>query len=92
MPLGLAEASAFYFIQNGYLVVETDEDSAATKNYYLYVNRQGSWYIMRREALTSTTNEFKFCKGVSSYVTAWTNRATQTYDFPDVIFKDFTAQ
>lgn len=84
------DALNYYFAINGYMVVETDEDDAATYKYYLFVNKFGDWYLMRAEAISTTLTEYKFSKGSSAYATAWTNRATPTpaYAFPDVMFKD----
>ena len=80
----------YYFAVNGYMVVETDDAPAATYGYYLYVNKFGQWYLMRREAISSTAVEYRFTKGDLDYSTAWTNRINPVvaYNFPNVIFKD----
>jgi hypothetical protein len=85
-----ADTANYYFAFNGYIAVETDADPAATFMYYQFVNKAGHWYIMRSEAKSATLFEYKFTKGASDYVTAWTNRTTPAvaYAFPDVMFKD----
>ncbi len=84
-----ADWQSFYFAVNGYFVVETDQDSATSKYYFQYMNSKGQWYIMRQEALTSTTNEYKWVTGDPNTAggiaaaTAWTGRASLTYNFPN---------
>jgi hypothetical protein len=85
---GSAEALNFYFVQNGYLIVEQDANYSATYQYTQYTNRDGKWYLMRSEIISSTLTEYKYCKGDSAASTAWTNRASKTYGTPDSIFKD----
>lgn len=58
-----------------YQLVQDDEN--ATYEYYGYVKSDGSWCIKR---VTISTNYSEFVIGASAYATAWTNRASQTYD------------
>lgn len=58
-----------------YTLVQDDEN--ATYEYYGYVKSDGSWCIKR---VTISTNYSEFVIGASAYATAWTNRASQTYD------------
>ena len=54
----------------------TDLDSGGATQYYGYTDVDGAWYIMQ---LTGTTG--RYVKGTSGYTTAWTNRASQSYDY-----------
>ena len=89
-----ADTINFYFAQNGYVATEVDADSAATFMYYLYVNKFGSWYLMRQEAISATQYECKFAKGIATVGTdwrnsdIWTGRDTAVYAFVDAVFKD----
>ena len=61
-----------------------DQDN--TDPYYFgFINNEGQWYIMKQSTSGSVTS-YRYCKGSSGYATAWTNRATQTYDYLSVIF------
>lgn len=64
---------------DGYVISDLDE-AAATK-YYGFLTASGGWYILK---LTSTAA--RYVKGDSGYTTAWTDRATQTYDYYDAVF------
>lgn len=85
---GLGDNLSLYYALNGYVVIEKDEDTAATKQYYQYMNRLGEYYIMRQEIISSTLTEYKFFRGSSDYATNWTNRDSLSYGFPDNVFKD----
>lgn len=49
--------------------------------YYGFIKNDGSWYIMK-----DNNGEYRYAKGDDDYPTAWTNRATQTYDYFNEIF------
>ena len=89
-----ADTINFYFAQNGYVATEVDADSSATYMYYLYVNKFGSWYLMRQQAINATQYECKFAKGIAAIgtdwlnSTIWTGRVSATYAFADAVFKD----
>lgn len=57
----------------------------STPAYYGFVDKDGNWYIMK-EATSGSVKTYTYCKGTSGYATAWTNRATQTYDTYDNTF------
>ena len=59
----------------------TDIDSAGDTKYFGYTDKDANWYIRQ---LTGTTS--RYVKGSSGYTTAWTNRATQSYDYFYTIF------
>jgi hypothetical protein len=54
----------------------SDKEATATYKYFGFEDKDGNWYIMRK---TIATNKFEYVAGASSYSTAWTNRASQTY-------------
>jgi hypothetical protein len=58
-----------------------DLDDDAEPNYYGFVEPGGNWYILKEESKT-----YRYCKGSSGYSTAWTNRASQSYNYLDVTF------
>lgn len=62
---------------NNYSLVQFDDTSSASYEYYAYMNSSSSWYIKR---LTTATSLFEFTAPVAtSYSTGWTNRASLTY-------------
>jgi hypothetical protein len=56
----------------------TDTETGATNNYYGFVTLTGAWILMQENTLNGT---YRYINGASGYVTAWTNRATQSYDY-----------
>jgi hypothetical protein len=65
------------------MYITSDMDTAADSKYYGYVNTSGAWYIMKE---VTTAGSFRFTVGSSGYITAWTNRTTQTYTYFDLVF------
>ena len=59
-----------------YALVQDDDTSSASYEYYGYVDADQNWVIKR---VTISSNYSEFVTGTSGYATAWTNRATQTY-------------
>lgn len=63
----------------------SDIDSpSATVTYIGKIDRAGNWFIEKIDSTTGTT--FRFTKGTTGYTTNWTNRASLSYDYFDVIF------
>lgn len=60
---------------SAYTLVQDEE--TATYEYYGYVKADGSWCIKR---VTISTAYSQYVIGATDYTTAWTNRASQTYD------------
>ena len=60
-----------------------DIDEAASYNYYGYTDKDENWYIMREN---SGATEYRYVKGSGSYATAWSNRASQSYDYFHEVF------
>jgi hypothetical protein len=56
----------------------SDMDESADPRYYGFVDKTGSWYIMRQAV---STGQFRFASGSSGYVLAWTNKDSQSYDY-----------
>ncbi len=61
----------------------SDSDTTSDPAYYGFLNLLGAWYILR---LTTSTGEFRYANGASDYSTAWTNRASQSYNYYNVVF------
>lgn len=62
-----------------YEISDTDDD--AEPNYYGYLKSSGEWYIMKEES-----GAYRYVKGDDEYTTAWTDRASQSYDYFDEVF------
>lgn len=63
---------------DGYRIADIDD---ASPSYYGFTRTDGSWYILR-----NSSNAFRYVKGAANYSTAWTNRASQTFDYLSVVF------
>ena len=55
----------------------SDQEIGAT-SYYGYINPQGRWYIMKG-IITGAETNYTYTVGDSAYTTAWTARASLTY-------------
>lgn len=64
---------------DGYKISELDDSSPA---YYGFVRRDGAWFIMKE----GTGGDYRYSKGSSSFSTNWTNRASLSYNYFDVVF------
>jgi hypothetical protein len=62
-----------------------DVDADASPNYYGFIDAFGKWYILK-ETISTGADTYRYVKGSSGYTTAWTNRATQTYDYFSEVF------
>ena len=56
-----------------------DDGNDANANYYGFEASDGSWYIMKEDK-SSNPVVYTYSTGSSGYSTAWTNRASQSYD------------
>lgn len=65
----------------------SDKEATATYKYFGFEDADGKWYILRK---TIATNIFLYAAGASGYTTAWTNRASQSYDTFDNTFSPVT--
>lgn len=61
----------------------SDLDTAAAIKYFGYLTVTGAWYVLKFD---TTANTMRFVKGSGGYTTAWTNRATQAYDYLHNVF------
>ncbi len=63
----------------------TDLDEAGDPKYYGFMSKEGYWYIMK--VATAGTIRYYMGNGVSPdlYTTAWTNRASLGYNYPNLI-------
>ena len=83
-----ATVNDFYFF-NGFIgrYRISDQDIAGSGVFYFgYVDPAGAWYLMKQDGSSNPTT-YRYVKGDSDYTTAWTNRATQTYDYFYTVFK-----
>jgi len=58
----------------------SDLDTSGNPMYFGYVDQMDNWYIMQLDT-TSSPGTARYCRGSGNYVTAWSNRAGQTYDY-----------
>ncbi len=65
---------------DGYKISQIDD---STPSYYGFVNKGGLWFIMKED--TSSGN-YRYTKGTTGFSTNWTNRASLTYDYFNVVF------
>lgn len=84
-PTATTTSSTVIDPRTGYGISDIEE--TATYKYFGFEDASGNWYILRK---TLATNEFLYSKGASAYSTAWTNRASQTYDTFDNTFDPVT--
>lgn len=70
---GLATEATQADSLNNYKISNID---TSTPSYYGFTDKAGNWYIMKNDS-----GAYTYVKGASGYTTAWTNRATQTYDY-----------
>lgn len=68
----VAVTNVYDDITNQYKISDID----STNGYYGFVDAAGNWYIMKE-----TSTSYRYVKGTSGYTTAWTNRASQSYDY-----------
>lgn len=59
----------------------TDLDTTAATQYFGYTNASGNWYIMQL-----TSSAARYIKGDGGYSSSWTNRATLTYQYFNLVF------
>lgn len=65
---------------DGYEISEIDDSTSPA--YYGFVHKTGAWYISQE----GSTGSYRYVKGGSDFPSAWTNRATLTYDYFDNVF------
>jgi hypothetical protein len=63
---------------SGYKISDLED---GTTSYFGYLNADGGWYILKL-----TTTAARYVKGDSAYTTAWTGRASLTYDYYNNVF------
>lgn len=79
----LVTTSNYQDVLSKYRISDTDDD--ASPNYYGFLDKDGAWYILK-ETIVSGANTYRYAKGTSNYATNWTNRASLSYDYFDVVF------
>lgn len=61
----------------------SDRDVDLDPKYWGYEDPEGNWRIQRQNWGTGT---YRYTSGTSDYPTAWTNRASQIYNYISVEF------
>lgn len=61
----------------------SDFDTSGDPIYVGNVRDDGAWYIVEFNIANGTT---RYVQGLDTYSTAWTNRASQTYDYYSEVF------
>lgn len=61
----------------------SDMDVSADPNYFGYLDKAGSWYIMR---MSEATGETRYARGSSGYAAAWASKDVQSYDYFSATF------
>lgn len=69
----------------GYQIADRDDDT--TTKYYGFMKKDGTHYILR-ETTSGGDFLYRYYNGGTdtNYSTAWTNRASKTYDYYNVVF------
>lgn len=65
----------------GFLIC--NEDTAGAVIYYGYMSMQGAWYVMKQDTTISTAVSYQYSFGGTGYTTAWADRATLSYTYPN---------
>ncbi len=65
---------------DGYKITNVDDSSPA---YYGFVDKTARWFIMKEDSSSGT---YRYTKGTTNFASNWTNRASLTYDYFNVIF------
>jgi len=68
---------------SGYSISDKDDD--ASPCYYGFLERGGSWYILK-ETINPGNDQYRYATGSSNYATNWTNRASLSYGLFSDIF------
>lgn len=61
----------------------SDMDDSADPEYYGFTNKDGAYYIMR---INVASGAIRYSVGSSGYALAWTNKATESYDYYYTVF------
>ena len=78
--LDVGVSGSYFTPVGGYGINNLDDDgNDANANYYGFEASDGSWYIMKEDK-SSNPVVYTYSTGSSGYSTAWTNRASQSYD------------
>ncbi len=68
----------------GYMATDQSFDGTNT-TYFGFVDKDGKWYI-QEQVITGDDIAWRYAKGDSGYVAAWTGRAGLSYDYAFTIF------
>ena len=65
---------------DGFRITQIDDSSTPT--YYGFVDKNGSWFIMKEES----SGAYRYVKGDSNFSNSWSNRTSLTYGYFDEVF------
>lgn len=65
---------------DGYNIAEIDD---SLTSFYGFINRNGAWYVMRKDP---DTDSFRYNRGDSNFSNSWTNRENLKYDYFSNVF------
>lgn len=66
---------------HGVVYEASDADtSGATYQYFGFLSIEGAWIIQRFDLSTSNIVLYRYSAGSTAYATAWTNRASLSYE------------
>lgn len=65
---------------DGYTISEIDD---SVVGYYGFVNKDGGWFIMKRD---TENGSFRYAKGASNFPASWKNREDLKYDYFHNVF------
>lgn len=74
---GGSSSSSYSKPTDEYDLIQDDDTSSASYEYYGYMKSDGGWYIKR---ITLASNLREYVKGTSGYTAAWTGRAGLSYN------------
>lgn len=60
-----------------------DLDEGSDPKYYGFTDKDGRWYIIRHNV---AAEQIRWVQGTSGYVTAFANRASQSYNYFYAVF------
>jgi hypothetical protein len=63
--------------------IPSTAEAADDSKYYGYLAFTGSWIIQK---ITESTGAIVYCKGKDDYATNWTNKASLTYNYFNLLF------
>jgi hypothetical protein len=72
-------------LKDSYYAIEADE--GATDSYFGFMDKVGNWFIIKMSVSSNLTST-RYNRGSAhdSFTTAWANRASLSYSYPNEVF------